>query len=156
MFISPAGLVCFIEFKRPGGVLSQGQAVVLATLKARGVPAEIFDDSDKALKWLSQISMEHFLFIETINRLNKASDGVSIFHWKSVEVTYKDNLPVEIVGKFDNADTDTDTDLSPGPEDMTRCAVCGSSDLEIEEPLEGCDDDSVYYCRSCGNDVDVL
>jgi hypothetical protein len=44
MFITPTGRVFFIEFKRPGGKLTEGQAAMLDDLRGRHVGASVEDD----------------------------------------------------------------------------------------------------------------
>ena len=47
MFISPRGAVFFIEFKKPGGKLTEGQAREIGRLKSKDVPVFVVDDPDE-------------------------------------------------------------------------------------------------------------
>lgn len=46
------GRCVFIEFKRPGGKLRRNQPQRIATLRAQGFTAEVFDNVDNAIAFL--------------------------------------------------------------------------------------------------------
>ena len=52
MFVLPNGTICFIEFKRENKKPRKLQWARIAMLHAYQVPAEYFDDADKAISWL--------------------------------------------------------------------------------------------------------
>lgn len=53
LVVLPGGRVFFVELKRPGGVVSPGQHVVLSLLRGLGCFAEVFDNDKEALWWLA-------------------------------------------------------------------------------------------------------
>ena len=52
LFIGPHGEAVFIEFKRPGGVLTAGQTLIIEELKTRGVPVFVIFDVEAGKKVL--------------------------------------------------------------------------------------------------------
>lgn len=56
LFVMPYGRCAFIEFKRPGGVLTRLQEQTLKRLANLGHDVAMFDDAAKAIAWLEEMS----------------------------------------------------------------------------------------------------
>lgn len=50
MFLIPKGVVVFIEFKRPGGKLTKGQAFMITHLRGLGFHAFVAETTEQALR----------------------------------------------------------------------------------------------------------
>lgn len=54
-FLLPRGTSVFIEFKKPGKKARKLQAVRIRTLHKLGYHAAVFDTSEAAIRWLTEI-----------------------------------------------------------------------------------------------------
>jgi hypothetical protein len=57
LFLLPNGLVVFVEFKRPNGVLEPGQDAIKRMLSCLGFTVVRYDNVDQALKGLHEYLM---------------------------------------------------------------------------------------------------
>lgn len=52
LVLGPGGFCAFIEFKRPGGKLTDAQFDLAKKMKSFGLRAELFDDADAAFEYV--------------------------------------------------------------------------------------------------------